>query len=269
MIVVEHLTKAYGNQVLALDDVSLSVPAGQTYGLLGPNGAGKTTTLRIIMGLLSPTSGEATILGCRVSSEPLRIKRLIGLVSASAGLYQWLTPREILLYFANGFGLSDGDARRRVHELCEVMELDRFMDRRCATLSTGQAQRVHLARALIHDPPVILLDEPTRGLDVVGAKIVFDYVHYLRQLNKAIIICTHQLDEAERMCDRYGLLHRGKLKYEGTLAELQAMTGELTRVDMFLKLLRDKSEPIQADPTQAGPSLDSHSACPSAVGTAQ
>jgi sodium transport system ATP-binding protein len=246
LISVEQLTKRYSEESLALDGVSFSVPSGVTYGLLGPNGAGKTTTLRIIMGLLQPTSGEATIMGCRVSQDPLRIKSLIGLVSASAGLYQWLTPREILTYFAVGFGLHHEKVDQRVAELCQVMELERFMDRRCATLSTGQTQRVNLARALVHDPPVVLLDEPTRGLDVVGSKIVFDYVAFLRQLNKAIIVSTHQLDEAERLCDRFGLLHRGKLKYEGTLDELRETTGETSLVDMFLRLLRDDPFPTSA-----------------------
>jgi sodium transport system ATP-binding protein len=252
MITVEHLSKTYGQEVLAVDDVSFSVQPGVAYGLLGPNGAGKTTTLRIVMGLLAPTAGEASIMGCRVSEQPLRIKRLIGLVSASAGLYQWLTPRELLHFFAAGFGLDKQTARQRVSELSAVMELERFMDRRCATLSTGQAQRVNLARALIHDPPVVLLDEPTRGLDVVGAKIVFDYVRYLRELNKAIIVCTHQLDEAERLCDRYGLLHRGRLQFEGTLSELQLQTGQPTLVDMFLSLLRDPPKD-SAEPREASP----------------
>lgn len=243
MIAVEKLTKRYSEESLALDGVTFSVESGVTYGLLGPNGAGKTTTLRIIMGLLQPTSGEATIMGCRVSQDPLRIKSLIGLVSASAGLYQWLTPREVLRYFAIGFGLTAEQAHARTEELSRVMELERFMDRRCATLSTGQTQRVNLARALIHDPPVVLLDEPTRGLDVVGSKIVFDYVDFLRGLNKAIIVSTHQLDEAERLCDRFGLLHRGKLKYEGTLEQLRQETGEPSLVQMFLRLLRD--DPVQ------------------------
>jgi len=240
MILVEHLTKSYGEDALAVDNLSFSVNPGVAYGLLGPNGAGKTTTLRIILGLLQPTSGEATILGYRVSTDPLRVKSLIGLVSASAGLYQWLTPRELLAYFAAGFGLEPDETQGRIRELAHVMELDRFMDRRCATLSTGQAQRVNLARALIHDPPVVLLDEPTRGLDVVGAKVVFDYVDYLRQQNKAIIVCTHQLDEAERLCDLYGLLHRGRLKFSGTLDQLKMATGEQSLVDMFLRFLRDE-----------------------------
>ncbi len=247
MICVEHLCKTYGEGVYAVNDVSFSVEPGVAFGLLGPNGAGKTTTLRIIMGLLQPSSGEATILGCKVSQQPLKIKSLIGLVSASAGLYQWLTPRELLHFFAAGFGLPKTKADERVTHLSEVMELGRFMDRRCATLSTGQTQRVNLARALVHDPPVVLLDEPTRGLDVVGAKIVFDYVAYLRQQNKAIIVCTHQLDEAERLCDRYGLLHRGQLKLEGTLQQLRETTGEPGLVEMFLRFLRDDPVSTQAE----------------------
>lgn len=239
MIELSELTKVYHDNIAAVDRLSFVVDRGEVYGLLGPNGAGKTTTLRMILGLLQPTSGEATILGCRVSTDPLRMKKLIGLVSASAGLYQWLTPRELLRYFAIGFGLNEETAFQRTRELAEVMELGGFLDRRCSTLSTGQAQRVNLARALVHDPPVVLLDEPTRGLDVVGAKVVFDYVQFLRQSSKAIIICTHQLEEAERFCDRFGLLHRGRLQYEGTLAQLQASTGKTSLVDIFLNLLRE------------------------------
>jgi ABC-2 type transport system ATP-binding protein/sodium transport system ATP-binding protein len=119
------------------------------------------------------------------------------------------------------------------------MELESFLDRRSATLSTGQKQRVTLARSLIHDPPVVLLDEPTRGLDVVGSQVVFDFVRDLRAEGKAIIVSTHQLDEAERLCDRFGLLHRGRLRYEGTLDELRTATGHATLVDMFLALLRE------------------------------
>jgi sodium transport system ATP-binding protein len=249
MILVDRLSKRYTEESLALDEISFQVAAGVAFGLLGPNGAGKTTALRIIMGLLEPTSGEATILGNSVARDPLKVKSLLGLVSASAGLYQWLTPREILHYFAVGFGLNHEVAHSRIQTLSEIMDLGRFLDRRCATLSTGQAQRVNLARALIHDPPVVLLDEPTRGLDVVGSKVVFDYVAFLRKENKAIIVSTHQLDEAERLCDQFGLLHRGKLKYTGSLAELQAETGEQSLVEMFLRFLRDEPDAI---PKHAG-----------------
>jgi sodium transport system ATP-binding protein len=251
MIEIHELTKTYDGHVSAVDRLSLQVAGGEVYGLLGPNGAGKTTTLRMILGLLAPTSGDATILGCRVSQEPLKIKQLIGLVSASAGLYQWLTPRELLRYFAIGFGLGPQRTAERTDELARLMDLETFLDRRCANLSTGQIQRVNLARALIHDPPVVLLDEPTRGLDVVGAKVVFDYVQLLRSANKAIILSTHQLDEAERFCDRFGLLHRGRLRYEGTLPELQARTGQRTLVEMFLNLVHDPTAVNAREPAAA------------------
>ena len=241
MISLDQLTRVYGTDILAVDRLSLTVPSGEVYGLLGPNGAGKTTTLRMILGLLKPTSGDASISGCSVATDPLRMKRSIGLVSASAGLYQWLTPREMLHYFALGFGLNKEQAHQRIGELARRMELQRFLDRRCATLSTGQSQRVNLARALIHDPPVVLLDEPTRGLDVVGAKVVIDFVNVLRESGKAIIVCTHQLEEAERFCDRFGLLHCGRLRYEGTLDELKTETGLPSLVEIFLQLMRDDS----------------------------
>ena len=239
MIELDRLTRRFGSGRAAVDSLSLRVAGGEVYGLLGANGAGKTTTLRMLLGLWKPTSGDATILGCRVSQEPDRIKSHIGLVSASAGLYQWLTPREMMAYFGVGYGLSPARIEQRTAELSAIMDLTRFLDQRCSTLSTGQKQRVNLARALVHDPPVVLLDEPTRGLDVVGAKVVFDYVARLRSEGKAIIVCTHQLDEAERLCDRFGLLHRGRLRHEGTLDELRAQTGQPDLVAMFLELLRE------------------------------
>lgn len=238
MIELNGLTRIFNEDVVAVDQLSLTVPQGEVYGLLGPNGAGKTTTLRMILGLLPPTKGDVKVHGCQVSEEPLRVKRLIGLVSASAGLYQWLTPREMLRYFAIGFGMTAEKADQRIHELSHRMELGDYLDRRCATLSTGQTQRVNLARALVHDPSVVLLDEPTRGLDVVGAKVVIDFVQQLRESNKAIIVCTHQLEEAERFCDRFGLLYQGKLKYEGTLEELKRETGQPSLVEIFLQLMR-------------------------------
>ena len=251
MITLRELSRRFeanGRTVWAVDGVSLAVAAGEVYGLLGPNGAGKTTTLRMILGLLGPTSGDVEIQGARVTEHPEQVKRQIGLVSASAGLYQWLTPREILEYFAAGYGLDAGTTNARIAELAARMELDAFLDRRSATLSTGQKQRVTLARSLIHDPPVVLLDEPTRGLDVVGSQVVFDFVRDLRDAGKAIIVSTHQLDEAERLCDRFGLLHRGRLRYEGTMAELRAATGQATLVDMFLSLLRAGDQPATAAP---------------------
>ncbi len=236
MITIHELTRRFyigGIQILAVDGLSFAVPAGEVYGLLGPNGAGKTTTIRMIVGLLRPDSGFAEVDGYRTSESPDEVKSRIGLVSANDGVYAWLTVREMLLFFADLYGLSQGEANENLQRLAALFELTPLLERRCSLLSTGQRQRVTLARALIHAPPVMLLDEPTRGLDVLGSQIVVDYVRRLREEGKAVIVSTHRLDEAERLCDRFGLLHQGRLRMEGTLAELRETTGCHTLVDMF------------------------------------
>jgi ABC-2 type transport system ATP-binding protein/sodium transport system ATP-binding protein len=246
LISVVELTKCFpsgGHDVLAVDHVSLRVQRGEVYGLLGENGAGKTTTLRMILGLLEPTSGYAEVDGYRTTRAVEEVKSRIGLVSASAGLYPWLSPREVLHFFADLYDIPPAGATENVARLAGLFGLGEFLDRRCATLSTGQKQRVNLARSLVHDPPVILLDEPTRGLDVLGSKVIFDYIAAARQTGKATIVCTHRLDEAERMCDRFGLLHRGRLMREGTLDELRAATGLTSLMDMFLQGLAQSDEP--------------------------
>ena len=251
MISAVELTKRFqhaGREVLAVDHVSFRVPRGEVYGLLGANGAGKTTTLRMILGLLAPTSGHAEVDGYCSTEWPDAVKSRIGFVSTSAGLYQWLTPRELLMFFADLYNVAPEKVEQNVARLAKLFGLEDFLDRRSATLSTGQKQRVNLARSLIHDPPVVLLDEPTRGLDVLGSKVIFDYIAAARSAEKAVIVCTHRLDEAERMCDRFGLLHRGRIMHEGTLAELQSQTGLGSLTDMFLEGLvrQDREEPAAA-----------------------
>jgi ABC-2 type transport system ATP-binding protein/sodium transport system ATP-binding protein len=238
MISVVELTKHFetGRQtIVAVDRLSFHVDKGEVYGLLGPNGAGKTTTLWMTLGVLQPTFGYAEVEGFRCTEYPEAVKARIGFVSASAGVYPWLTPRESLLFFADLYGVAPEKAEQELDRLSKVLGLNEYLDQRCATLSTGQKQRVNLARALIHDPPIMLLDEPTRGLDVVGSKIIFDYVAHLRELGKAVIVCTHRLDEAQRLCDRFGLLHHGSLLHEGTLDELRQQTGCDSLTEMFLR----------------------------------
>jgi sodium transport system ATP-binding protein len=240
MIEVQQLTKRFplpgGKEITAVDRISFSVATGEVYGLLGPNGAGKTTTIRMILGLLRPTSGQAAIAGYRSSEFPDEVKRRVGLVSASAGLYQQLTVREMLLFFADLYAVPPRQAGAELERLSLLLGLSDFLVQRCATLSTGQKQRVNLARALIHRPPVMLLDEPTMGLDVLGSQVVTEYIDHLRGQGKAVILTTHRLDEAERLCSRFGLLHRGRIVIEGTLEELRTATGCTSLVDMFLKL---------------------------------
>ena len=244
MIVVEKLTKRFSRgreDLVAVDRLSFRVAPSEVYGLLGPNGAGKTTTLRMILGLMPPTSGTAVVDGFEVTERADDVKRRIGYASASVGVYPWLTPREMLLFSADLYQVLPHVARARVEHLTGVLGLGDFLNQRCATLSTGKKQRVNLARALMHDPPVMLMDEPTLGLDIVGSKVVFDYIAYLREHQKAVIVCTHRLDEAQRLCDRFGLLHHGRLRHAGTLDALRQATGRHDLTDIFLDLLEAES----------------------------
>ncbi len=190
----------------------------------------------MLQGLLKPTRGQASIAGFRSSSQPDEVKRRVGYVSASAGLYQGLTVREMLLFFADLYAVPIPQAQDELRRLALLFNLTELLDRRCGTLSTGQKQKVNLARALIHRPLVMLLDEPTSGLDVLGSQVVGEYIDHLRGEGKSVILTTHRLDEAERLCTRFGLLHKGRLVIEGTLAELQARTGCTGLVEIFLKM---------------------------------
>ncbi len=240
MIQVEELTRRFalpdGGEVTAVDRLSFTAGPGEVFGLLGPNGAGKTTTLRMLLGLLQPTSGRATIAGHDSRLEPDEVKRRVGYVSANVGVYPHLTVHETLLFFGDLYGVAPAAARAETDHLAHLFGLSRLLHRRCGTLSTGQRQRLNLARALVHRPPVLLLDEPTLGLDVLGSQVVAEFVAHARSQSQAVILTTHRLDEAERLCDRFGLLHQGQLIRTGTLQELREATGCAGLVDMFLKL---------------------------------
>ena len=240
MIQVRQLTKRFplagGGHVVAVDNITFAVAPGEVYGLLGPNGAGKTTSLRMILGLLTPTSGQAAIAGYASDQAPDEVKRRVGLVSSNAGVYPGLTVQEMLLFFADLYAVPLVKAREEMQRLSVLLGFTDLLQRRCLTLSTGQKQRVNLARALVHQPVVMLLDEPTLGLDVLGTQVVTEYIEHLRSQGKAVILTTHHLDEAERLCGRFGLMHQGRLVCEGTLDELRATSGCSTLRQMFMKL---------------------------------
>jgi ABC-2 type transport system ATP-binding protein/sodium transport system ATP-binding protein len=224
--------------ILAVNRVTFQVAAGEVYGLLGPNGAGKTTTLRMILGLIQPDEGMAEVDGYETAAQPDLVKSRVGCVTANDGIYPWLSVREMLIFFADLYGISPAAAKRNVDRLSELFGMQAFIDRRAISLSTGQKQRAALARALVHDPSAVLLDEPTRGLDVIGSQVVVDYISHLRREGKSVILSTHRLDEAERLCDRFGLLHEGVLRYEGTLEEIRRNTGCDRLADVFQRLTR-------------------------------
>ena len=242
-VVVERLRKLFGRAV-AVNDLSLTVAAGEIYGLLGPNGAGKTTTLRILAGLLPPTAGSARITEIDVASAPREAQRRLGFLTGTTGLYARLTGREVLAYFG---GLHRMPAERivaRTDELTRALDLGGILDRRCEALSSGQKQRVSVARAVLHDPPVLILDEPTAGLDVLASRFLRDYVSAERARGKAVLFSTHYLAEAELLCDRIGLLHRGLLLAEGTPPELRARAGGADSLEeAFLRLVENTESP--------------------------
>ena len=241
MVVVDNLVKVFptpdGLEKRAVDGLSFRVREGEIYGLLGPNGAGKTTTLRILSGLMTPTSGSVRMAGLDVNARPYEVKRILGFLTANTGLYQRLTARELLIYFAQLHRMTYDQAAARADKLIEWVGIGGFADFRCGALSTGQKQRVNIARALVADPPILIMDEPTLGLDVLSSRIILEYIKRQRSQGKTIILSTHYLDEAETMCDEIGLLHDGRLVAEGDLKSLRSLSGEQRLSSIFLKLI--------------------------------
>jgi sodium transport system ATP-binding protein len=236
MIVLKALTKHYGD-LEALTDLSLEVRPGEIYALLGPNGAGKTTALRCLATLLKPTSGTASVGGADVQQDPLRVRGQIGFLAASMGLYERLSARELVTYFGRLQGLEEGPLKKRVDELADLFGLDDFRGRFCGRLSTGQRQRVALARAIVQDPPALILDEPTIGLDVLSGETIYRFMAEERRRGKAILFSTHQMAEVELLADRVGVLSRGRLVAEGSVAELVLRTGARNLTMAFLSLV--------------------------------
>ncbi len=240
---VKTFPTADGPEKRAVDGISFDIEAGEIYGLLGPNGAGKTTTLRILSGLMRPTAGRAVLDGVDVVDEPHRARGLIGFLTANTGLYQRLSVRELLTYFAELHNLDRPIIKRRVTMLIDWLGMGDFADMRCGGLSTGQKQRTNIARALIADPPILIMDEPTLGLDVLTNRIILDFIRRERELGKAVLLSTHYLDEAEDLCDRIGLLHQGRMIAQGDMPALRKQADCRRLTDVFLKLVADASAP--------------------------
>lgn len=236
-IETRNLTKDFGD-FRAVDDVSFSVAAGEIFGLLGPNGAGKTTTLRMLSGLLRPTRGEAFIDGISVQQEPHRALGHLGFLTGEMDLYRRLKPRELLTYFGELYEVPKRELADRVERLMTLFDIHDFADRYCEKLSTGQKQRVSIARTLVHDPPVVVLDEPTTGLDIMSAEFVLQFIDRIaKEEQKAVIFSTHNLTEVERLCDRIAIIDGGKLGYAGPPADLLRQTGTATLAAGFFQLV--------------------------------
>src|SRR6476646_3260914 len=225
MIHVRNLTKHYSDlrrgRFVALGGISFDAVPGQIYGLLGPNGAGKTTALRILSTVLQPSRGSATVNGYDVVTQASLVRRQIGFMSANTAVYDRMTAWEMVEYLGRLYGLAEEPLRERMEALFSRLQMNDIRDVLGAKMSTGMRQKVSIARAIIHDPPVLIFDEPTAGLDVLVARALLQTVASLKDQGKCIIFSTHIMREVEKLCDRVGIIHKGRILAEGSVAELQ------------------------------------------------
>jgi sodium transport system ATP-binding protein len=239
MIEARHLTKTFKDKkrglITAVADVSFTCQPGRIYGLLGANGAGKTTTLRLLATLLKPTSGSARLAGHDTQTAGAQVRANVGFLAASTALYGRLTAREMITYFGRLNGMTDDAIRARLRQLSADLDMDEFLDRRCEKFSTGMKQKTSIARTLIHDPAVMIFDEPTLGLDVMTARSIVKFVRDCRDRGKTVIYSTHVMSEVEKLCDTIGIIHDGRLVAEGSLAALQQQFGETDMEEIFVK----------------------------------
>ncbi|MBZ9752530.1 ATP-binding cassette domain-containing protein [Deinococcus sp. HMF7604] len=237
MLNIQTVTKSYGT-FKALRGVSLQAQGGEVFGLLGPNGAGKTTLLRILATLLRPDSGAVTLAGHDIQADPEAVRRSVGVVNGGMGLPARLTGREVLRSFAVLYGLSRAQADARIAELDDRLELGRTLDTRAGDYSTGMKQKVVIARAVLHDPPVLVLDEAASGLDIFARRTLLDFVQATRAPGRLTVYSTHVMSEVEEVCDRVAILHEGALVTVGRQADILAATGERSLERAFFALVR-------------------------------
>jgi sodium transport system ATP-binding protein len=244
-VVVQNLAKTFYDEsrgeVQAVDDVSFECRAGEIFGLLGANGAGKTTTLRILATILKPSAGSASVMGHDVLTDPEAVRASLGFSSSTTALYPRLTARETLDFFARINGCPKAQARERVARLIQRFGIEEYADARVDKLSQGMKQKVAIARTVVHDPPVLIFDEPTVGLDVLNALEMQKMIAEFRAEGKAIIFSTHIMSEAEKLCDRIAIIHRGKIHACDTLAGLRASTGQHYLEDIFVHVVQDSA----------------------------
>ena len=226
-------------EIRAVDGVSFCCQPGQIYGLLGVNGAGKTTCLRLLATIIKPTAGTARVAGHDVVREPDRVRHKVGFLSTSTALYGRLTAREFVEYFGRLHGLDAALLDERLETLFALLEMNAFRDRRCEKLSTGMKQKVSIARTVAHDPPLLIFDEPTVGLDVLNAMEMQEMIREFRTQGKTILFSTHIMSEAEKLCDRIAIIHNGSILACGTLDALREATGQHYLEDIFVHYVRD------------------------------
>ncbi len=241
MIEARSLSKRFQDkkrgEIRAVDNVSFTCQPGNIYGLLGANGAGKTTTLRMLATILEPTDGTAVVCGHDVVERPERVRANVGFLSTATALYPRLTSQEMVEYFGRLNGLDEAILKKRVNDIFNRLDMNSFRDRRCDKLSTGMKQKTSIARTLVHDPPVMIFDEPTLGLDVMTARTITAFIRECRDKGKTVIFSTHVMSEVEKLCDTIGIIHDGKLLTEGTLAQLRDKYAEHDLEEIFVKVV--------------------------------
>jgi sodium transport system ATP-binding protein len=224
-------------EIRAVDNVSFTCQPGKIYGLLGANGAGKTTTLRMLATILEPTDGTAIVASYDVVDHPEKVRANIGFLSTATALYPRLTAQEMVEYFGRLNGLDEATLKKRIDDIFSRLDMNSFRDRRCDKLSTGMKQKTSIARTLVHDPPVMIFDEPTTGLDVMTARTIIGFIADCRDRGKTVIFSTHIMSEVERLCDHIGIIHSGRLLEEGTLPELRAKHNEHNLEEIIVKVV--------------------------------
>src|SRR6266699_1582456 len=241
MIEAINLTKIFHDRkrgdIRAVDGINFRCQPGQIYGLLGANGAGKTTTLRLLATILQPSNGTAQVAGYDIRKQPEKVRAKVGFLSTATALYGRLTAREMVEYFGRLNGLDRDKLRQRVEELLALLGIHEFAERRCDKLSTGMKQKVSIARTLVHDPPVMIFDEPTLGLDVMAARTIIGFIRECRDRGKTVIFSTHVMSEVEKLCDHIGIIHGGRLLAEGTLPDLRQRFGKQDLEDIFVEVV--------------------------------
>src|SRR5947209_1626341 len=241
MIVVENLVKSFRDlrrgQVVAVDHISFEARPGEIFGLLGPDGAGKTTAMRILCTVLKPTGGTARLAGFDVATQPNQVRQHIGFLSANTAIYDRMTAWELVEYFGRLYGLEGEQLRARMEEVFSSLQMNEFRDVLGAKMSTGMRQKVSIARAVVHDPPILIFDEPTLGLDVLVARAVLQNIKRLRDLGKCVVFSTHIMREVEKLCDRVAIISRGRIRAAGTLEQLRQEHGEEDVEELFFALV--------------------------------
>jgi len=251
MICVEKLAKEFPDlkrgPVVALDHVSFEVRPGEVFGLLGPNGAGKTTCLRILSTVLQPTSGRATVAGYDVATQPEKVRANIGFMSSNTGIYDRMTAWELVEYYGRLYGMEEEHLQSRLEEIFEMLQMNEIRDMLGSKMSTGMKQKVSIARTIVHDPPVLIFDEPTSGLDVLVARAVLKQIEKLKQQGKCIIFSTHIMREVEKLCDRLGVIHRGRILALGTLPDLAEEYQQPDVEELFFDLIQKHDESVRRE----------------------